>query len=58
MRTPHWNGEAPTYLDPPPLVVREVARGCGVTPSQNTPRLYPKALEAPRGVGRTPGSLN
>ena len=57
MRTPHVNGEAPTYLDPPPLVVREVARGCGVTPSQNTPRLYPKALEAPRGAGCTPGSL-
>ena len=31
------NGEAPTYLDPPPLVAREVARGCGVTPSQNIP---------------------
>ena len=26
------NGEAPTYLDPPPLVAREVARECGVTP--------------------------
>ena len=28
------------------------------TPSKKIPLLYPDALKAPRGAGRTPGSLN
>ena len=36
----------------------EVRGRTPATPSQKTPLLYPEALEARRGAGRTPGSLN
>ena len=41
----------------PPLLMLQV---CGSNPisSQKIPLLYPKALDAPRGAGRTPVSLN